>query len=58
MVWSLIPTRPFMPSEGGQEAAGAAVQQGLPAIAGHTITPWQDTLIIVGGHSKVHAYTP
>ena len=53
MAWKLVPTRPFQPSEGGQEDAGAAVQQGLPAIAGHTITPWQDTLIILGGHSKV-----
>ena len=52
-MWSLVPTRPFQNSEGGQEVAGGAVQHGLPAIAGHTLTPWQDTLVILGGHSKV-----
>ena len=59
MVWTQVATRPFQPSEGGGPAAGQQGPggQGLPAIAGHTVTQWQDTLVVLGGHGKVRGST-
>ncbi|KAK9844326.1 hypothetical protein WJX74_000823 [Apatococcus lobatus] len=30
----------------------------LPPVAGHTLLPWQDTLLCIGGHTKAHSSKP
>jgi hypothetical protein len=54
MTWTHLPTYPFKPpskKEEGDEADNAQ-GTGMPPIAGHSVTAWQNAFIILGGHSK------
>lgn len=55
MEWSQVQTKPFVsPSIGHAVEQDPQKQQpALPPIAGHTVTAWNDTLVIIGGHTKV-----
>ena len=54
MVWTPLATHPFKaPSAAGNEP-DVAPGLGMPPIAGHSVTAWQNAFIILGGHTKVN----